>query len=116
MRGRVPRKYAVSSDRQCRVDIALQYLSNALMLGIMYALVAVGCTLFFVVRDVIKFSHRDVLTVGVFTGLATYLGLKAAHWGSPVLQLVVLSVAAMTLVAALGAAIAQYLVLPLRHA
>lgn len=39
-----------------RVEIALQYLINGLMLGIMYGLVAVGFTLFFGVLDVIKFS------------------------------------------------------------
>ena len=52
------------------MDIALQYLINGLMLGMMYALVAVGFTLFFGVLDVIKFSHGDVLTVGAFTGFA----------------------------------------------
>ena len=36
------------------MDIALQYLINGLMLGIMYGLVAVGFTLFFGVLDVIK--------------------------------------------------------------
>ena len=54
-----------------------QYVMNGLMLGMMYALVAVGFTLFFGVLDVIKFSHGDVLTVGAFTALATYVGLQA---------------------------------------
>ena len=53
-----------------------QYVMNGLMLGMMYALVAVGFTLFFGVLDVIKFSHGDVLTVGAFTALATYVGLR----------------------------------------
>ena len=67
------------------MDIPLlgQYVMNGLMLGVMYGLVAVGFTLFFGVLDVIKFSHGDVLTVGVFTGFATFLGLKAAQVGSP---------------------------------
>ena len=86
------------------------------MLGVMYSLVAVGFTLFFGVLDVIKFSHGDVLTVGAFTGFATYLGLKAAHIDSPLVQLVVVSVIAMMAMAALGAVIARYLVLPLRFA
>ena len=54
-----------------------QYVMNGLMLGMMYALVAVGFTLFFGVLDVIKFSHGDVLTVGAFTALATFVGLQA---------------------------------------
>ena len=82
----------------------------------MYGLVAVGFTLFFGVLDVIKFSHGDVLTVGVFTGFATYLALKAAQVSSPLLQLIIVSVVAMTAMAALGAVIARYLVLPLASA
>ena len=54
-----------------------QYVMNGLMLGMMYALVAVGFTLFFGVLDVIKFSHGDVLTVGAFTALAAFIGLTA---------------------------------------
>jgi len=100
------------------VDIALfgQYLINGLMLGVIYGLVAVGFTLFFGVLDVIKFSHGDVLTVGAFTAFATYLALKAAQVASPWLQLVAMSLVAMTTMALLGALIAKYLVLPLRGA
>jgi branched-chain amino acid transport system permease protein len=103
-------------ERNCRVDIALQYLINGLMLGTMYALVAVGFTLFFGVLDVIKFSHGDVLTVGAFTGLATYLALKAAQVGSPLVQLIAVSLVAMVAMAVLGAVIARTLVLPLSSA
>jgi len=100
------------------VDIALfgQYVINGLMLGIMYALVAVGFTLFFGVLDVIKFSHGDVLTVGAFTALATSVALKAMQVASPWLQLTVISLVAMVAMGLLGALIAKYLVLPLRKA
>jgi branched-chain amino acid transport system permease protein len=100
------------------VDIALfgQYLINGLMLGVIYGLVAVGFTLFFGVLDVIKFSHGDVLTVGAFTAFATYLALKAAQVASPWLQLIAMSLVAMTTMGLLGALIAKYLVLPLRGA
>ena len=99
------------------MDISLfgQYLVNGLMLGLMYGLVAVGFTLFFGVLDVIKFSHGDVLTVGAFTGFATYLALKATVT-IPWLQLVIVSVAAILAMAVLGALIARFLVLPLRSA
>jgi len=70
-----------------------QYVMNGLMLGMMYALVAVGFTLFFGVLDVIKFSHGDVLTVGSFTALATYVGLTLlglqSHWLVLMVMLVV---------------------------
>jgi branched-chain amino acid transport system permease protein len=93
-----------------------QYVMNGLMLGMMYALVAVGFTLFFGVLDVIKFSHGDVLTVGAFTALATYIGLQSAGIGSGTLQLVLMLAAAIVGMALLGALIARYLVMPLRSA
>lgn len=93
-----------------------QYVLNGLMLGVIYAMVAVGFTLFFGVLDVIKFSHGDVLTLGVFVGLASYLGLQAAGVHSPAILLplvVLISVAGM---AVIGALIAKFFVLPLRSA
>jgi branched-chain amino acid transport system permease protein len=93
-----------------------QYVMNGLMLGMMYALVAVGFTLFFGVLDVIKFSHGDVLTVGAFVALATYAGLQAVGLKSDWLDLLVLLVVATLLMAFLGILIARYLVLPLRSA
>src|SRR5436853_585644 len=47
------------------------------MLGVMYALIAVGFTLFFGVLDVIHFSHGDIFMLGAFAGLSTLLGLTA---------------------------------------
>ncbi|HSR75370.1 MAG TPA: branched-chain amino acid ABC transporter permease [Xanthobacteraceae bacterium] len=93
-----------------------QYVMNGLMLGMMYALVAVGFTLFFGVLDVIKFSHGDVLTVGAFTALATYVAVAAAGVVSPALALVAMLIVATLAMAALGMLIARYLVLPLRGA
>ena len=93
-----------------------QYVMNGLMLGMMYALVAVGFTLFFGVLDVIKFSHGDVLTVGAFTALATYVAVAAAGAVSPALALVAMLIVATLAMAALGMLIARYLVLPLRGA
>src|ERR1700751_4446271 len=93
-----------------------QYVMNGLMLGMMYALVAVGFTLFFGVLDVIKFSHGDVLTVGAFTALATYVGLTQLGLQSHWLALMVMLVVAIFAMAFLGTLIARYLVMPLRSA
>src|SRR6187402_1870478 len=93
-----------------------QYVMNGLMLGMMYALVAVGFTLFFGVLDVIKFSHGDVLTVGAFTALATYVGMEVAGLRYPWLELIVLLITSTLGMAVLGMLIARYLVLPLRSA
>jgi branched-chain amino acid transport system permease protein len=98
------------------VGLLAQYVMNGLMLGMMYALVAVGFTLFFGVLDVINFSHGDVLMVGTFTGLATYLGLSELGVVWPALQLTVVLVVATLAMAVLGAVIARYLVLPLKSA
>jgi len=100
------------------MDLGLlgQFVVNGLMLGMMYALVAVGFTLFFGVLDVIKFSHGDVLMVGAFAGFSTYLGLLALGIASPWVQIVAVVLVAAGLMALLGALIGKYLVLPLRGA
>src|SRR5579862_2719360 len=96
--------------------VAAQYAFNGLMLGVIYALVAVGFTLFFGVLDVIQFSHGDVLTVGAFAALAAYAGLAALGLRSQWLDLIVLLVLAVLAMALLGMGVARYLVLPLRGA
>jgi branched-chain amino acid transport system permease protein len=77
-----------------------QYLWNGVMLGVIYAMVAVGFTLFFGVLDVIKFSHGDLMTLGAFTALAVHAALVAAG----------------VTMGLLGALIARWLILPLRQA
>jgi branched-chain amino acid transport system permease protein len=96
--------------------VIAQFVMNGLMLGMMYALVAVGFTLFFGVLDVIKFSHGDVLTVGAFAALATYVGLQTAGLKSSWLDLIVMILVATVAMAFLGILIARYLVMPLRSA
>ena len=98
------------------VGLFAQYVMNGLMLGMMYALVAVGFTLFFGVLDIIKFSHGDVLTVGAFVALATFAGLHAAGLNSQLLNLVIMLAVATLAMAAFGMLIARYLVMPLRSA
>jgi branched-chain amino acid transport system permease protein len=99
------------------MDIGLfgQYLINGIMLGMMYALVAVGFSLFFGVLDVIQFSHGDVMMGGAFAGLATYLALSRLM-ESPIALLVAVVAAAAASMALLGTLISRYLVLPLRSA
>jgi len=100
------------------MDLGLlgQFVVNGLMLGMMYALVAVGFTLFFGVLDVIKFSHGDVLTVGAFAGFSTWLWLGGMGITSPWLQVAAVVLVATSLMALLGVLIAKFLVLPLKGA
>lgn len=93
-----------------------QYIFNGLMLGMIYAMVAVGFTLFFGVLDVIKFSHGDMLMVGAFAGLAASIGLTAAGLDAPWAQLLCVVLFAVGLTGLLGAGIARFLILPLHKA
>lgn len=98
------------------MEVFSQYLVNGLMLGMIYAMVAVGFTLFFGVMDVIQFAHGDVLMLGAFTGLITYLGLDAVGIVNPWLQLAIMLLVSVLVIAFIGALVARYLVLPLKNA
>jgi len=96
--------------------VLAQYAFNGLMLGVIYAMVAVGFTLFFGVLDVIQFAHGDVVMAGAFVGLATFIGLRALGVHAPALAVIAIACAAALGMALLGALIARYMVLPLRAA
>jgi len=93
-----------------------QYIFNGLMLGMIYAMVAVGFTLFFGVLDVIKFSHGDILMVGAFAGLTASIAMVRLGITSPLLQLIAVVLFSVGLTGLIGAAIAKFLVLPLHKA
>ena len=93
-----------------------QYIFNGLMLGMIYAMVAVGFTLFFGVLDVIKFSHGDMLMVGAFAGLTASIAMVKIGLDAPALQLLAVVLFAVGLTGLLGAVIAKFLVLPLHKA
>ena len=98
------------------VDVLIQYVLNTLMLGMIYAMVAVGFTLFFGVLDVIKFSHGDVLMLGGFTALASYVGSQAIGINNLWALLAIMLVASLAVTAGVGAFAARFLVLPLKNA
>jgi branched-chain amino acid transport system permease protein len=93
-----------------------QYVMNGVMLGMMYALVAVGFTLFFGVLDIIQFSHGDVLAFGAFVALGAWLGLVKLGLASPAVQLALVVVVSALATAAVGALVARFVVLPLKGA
>jgi branched-chain amino acid transport system permease protein len=93
-----------------------QQLFNGLMLGVIYAMIAVGFSLFFGVLDVINFSHGDVITVGAFSSLgAVGLGSGLVML-PPALALAAGLLAAVAAGAVIGVIIGRVLVLPLRKA
>lgn len=50
------------------MDILLQQLINGLVLGSMYALIALGYTMVYGVLNLINFAHGEVLMIGAMTG------------------------------------------------
>src|SRR3954470_9499984 len=98
------------------LSVIAQYVMNGAMLGMMYALVAVGFTLFFGVLDIIQFSHGDVVAAGAFAGLATWTLLTHAGVTAPALLLPAVIGAAVLVTALLGAAVARFVVLPVKSA
>src|SRR5215831_10277220 len=60
------------------VGIFPQVLLDGLILGFMYALIALGYTMVYGVLEFINFAHSEIFIVGAFVGVEILLGLKAA--------------------------------------
>ena len=98
--------------------IFTQLTVDALTLGSVYALVALGYTLVYGVLKLLNFAHGDVFMVGSFIGYGVLQALGGAS--NPVvpvwLLLVVVTLAAMAGCAVLGVAIERFAYRPLRDA
>jgi branched-chain amino acid transport system permease protein len=53
-------------------DILLQTLLSGLLIGLIYALVAVGLTIIFGVMDVVNFAHGEFLMLGMYASFWLY--------------------------------------------
>jgi branched-chain amino acid transport system permease protein len=100
---------------------AAQQVANALVLGAIYALVALGYTMVYGIIELINFAHGDVFMVGAFVSLyflAGPLGQKDAV--TDPLLLIALMLAAfavtMTVMAIINVTIERFAYRPLRHA
>jgi branched-chain amino acid transport system permease protein len=98
-------------------EMIIQQSINGLMLGMMYALVAVGFTLYFGVLDLINFSHGDFFMLGGFMALVMYslgevLGLAE---NAPVLLLLMV-LGSMILTAVIAIVTARLAVKPVMKA
>jgi branched-chain amino acid transport system permease protein len=100
------------------VDTFIQYTVDALTLGSVYALIALGYTLVYGVLKLLNFAHGDVFMVGTFIGYAVLQVLGGtANPKVPVWLLIVLvTFAAMAGCAALGVVIERFAYRPLRDA
>ena len=53
------------------MDTLIQQLINGVMLGSIYALIALGYTMVYGILRIINFAHGDILMVGALTTLSS---------------------------------------------
>ena len=97
------------------MDIFIQQIINGLILGSVYALVALGYTMVYGIINLINFAHGEVLMVGALTSwsVVTWLG----NSGLPGWLLLLISlIAAIVVCAVLNYAIEKVAYRPLRNA
>ncbi len=75
------------------LEILLQQILNGLVLGSVYALVALGYTMVYGILQLINFAHGDVLMIGAMVGVSVVILLSKTGLPGPVLLLVALLVA-----------------------
>jgi branched-chain amino acid transport system permease protein len=106
-------------DLPLLIGIFPQVLLDGIVLGFMYALIALGYTMVYGVLEFINFAHSEIFIVGAFVGVEILLGLKSAGlldalpW-LPVLLLVLL--AGMAASGLLAVSVERIAYRPLRHA
>jgi branched-chain amino acid transport system permease protein len=97
------------------METLLQQIVNGLVLGAVYALVALGYTMVYGILGLINFAHGEVVMVGALVTLAVIKPLAAA--GVPHALLLPLGLAvAMAVCMALGATVERVAYRPLRNA
>jgi len=97
------------------VDIFIQQLINGLVLGSMYALVALGYTMVYGIINLINFAHGEVLMVGALVSWTVVTALAGTGWPGWVLLLISL-LAAMAVCMLLNFVIEKLAYRPLRSA
>ena len=97
------------------MDIFLQQLVNGLVLGSIYALVALGYTMVYGLLGLINFAHGDIVMIGALTALTVAQALAGMGLPPP-LVLPIAALAAMLVCVALGVTIERLAYRPLRQA
>jgi len=99
------------------MDVLLQQVINGLVLGSMYALVALGYTMVYGIINLINFAHGEVLMVGALCSWSMIGWLQPLLPNTPGWVIVLLSmVVACVAAAALNLAIEKIAYRPLRNA
>ena len=98
------------------METLLQQIINGLVLGSMYALVALGYTMVYGIINLINFAHGEVLMVGAITSWAIISGMQESMPGLPGwVVLLVSMVIACVVASALNFAIEKVAYRPLRN-
>ena len=97
------------------MDIFLQQLVNGLVLGSIYALVALGYTMVYGILGLINFAHGDICMIGALTALTVAQALTAMGVPAPV-ALLLAALAAVLVCVTLGVSIERVAYRPLRQA
>lgn len=99
------------------MDTFIQQVLNGLLLGSLYALIALGYTMVYGILRIINFAHGDLLMVGALVGLSSLQGLQAALPDLPgVVQLLLATLLAMASCAVLAIVIERVAYRRLRQA
>ena len=98
------------------MDILLQQIINGLVLGSMYALIALGYTMVYGIINLINFAHGEVMMVGALTSWTIIGWMQSAMPGTPgVLILFISLVIACVVAASLNFVIEKVAYRPLRN-
>lgn len=97
------------------MDVLLQQIANGLVVGSVYALVALGYTMVYGILQLINFAHGEIVMIGALTALVTANGLLSAGLPS-VLALIISIFVAMVVCAISGVLIERIAYRPLRNA
>ncbi len=98
------------------MDILLQQIINGLVLGSMYALVALGYTMVYGIINLINFAHGEVLMVGALTSWSIIGLMQGAMPGTPGwIILVIALIISCVVAAALNFVIEKVAYRPLRN-
>lgn len=92
-----------------------QQLVNALVLGSMYALIAVGFTLYFGVLNLINLAHGGLYMLGAFVAV-TMTGIGYAHHWPVLFNVIAMAIVSIFLTGLAGMVIEKIAVKPLRRA
>jgi branched-chain amino acid transport system permease protein len=97
----------------------IQTLTDAIAVGSLYALIALGYTLVFGILQFINFAHGDVFALGAWVTFAVAVGLSKTHsafLNDPTVQAILVPMGAIAACAVVGYCIERFAYRPLRKA